>query len=68
MPYFQDKQLQCHRCNSNTSLRKPERSLTSLLEDVSEIWKSAVFEMSLRRCMRRLRDAYEMHTCQLRIL
>ena len=34
-----------------------ETSLFNLLGDVSEICKSALFEMSLRRCMRRLRDA-----------
>ena len=33
--------------------------------DVSEIRKSAVFEMSLRRCMRRLKDASEMHPRRL---
>ena len=40
-----------------------ETSLINLQGDVSEICKSALFEMSLRRCMRRLRDASEMHSC-----
>ena len=40
-------------------------SLIKLLADVSEICKSALFEMSLRRCMRRLKDASEMHPCRL---
>ena len=35
--------------------------------DVSEICKSALFEMSLRRCMRRPRDASEIHPCRLGI-
>ena len=34
-----------------------ELSLINLQGDFSEICKSALFEMSLRRCMRRLRDA-----------
>ena len=38
-----------------------ETSLINLQGDVSEIYKSALFQMSLRRCMRRLRDASEMH-------
>ena len=44
-----------------------ETSLINLQGDVSEICKSALFEMSLRRCMRRLRDASEMHSCPLGI-
>ena len=44
-----------------------ETSLINLLRDVSEICKSALFEMSLRRCMRRLRDASEMHSCRLEL-
>ena len=36
-----------------------ETSLINLQGDVSEICKSALFEMSLRGCMRRLRDASE---------
>ena len=36
-----------------------------LTGDVHKICKSALFEMSLRRCMRRLRDASEMHPCRL---
>ena len=42
-----------------------ETSLINLQEDVSKICKSAFFEMSLRRCMRRLKDASEMHPCPL---
>ena len=42
-----------------------ETSLINLQGDVSEICKSALFETSLRRCMRRLRDASEMHPCPL---
>ena len=42
-----------------------ETSLIYLTGDVSEICKSALFEMSLRRCMRRLRDASVMHPCRL---
>ena len=42
-----------------------ETSLINLPGDVSEICKSALFEMSLRRCMRRLNDAFEMHPCRL---
>ena len=38
-----------------------ETSLINLQGDVSEIYKSALFQMSLRRCMRHLRDASEMH-------
>ena len=43
-----------------------ETSLTNLQQDVPEICKSALFETSLRRCIRRLRDASEMHPCPLR--
>ena len=50
---------------SETSQRKA--SLINLPGDVSEIGKSALFEMSLRHCMRRLRDASEMHSCPLGI-
>ena len=54
------------RCNSKASVREPERShLIDLPEDVSEICKSALFEMTLRCCMRRLKDASEMHPCRL---
>ena len=42
-----------------------ETSLINLQEDVSEICKWALFEMSLRRCMRSLRDGSEMHPCPL---
>ena len=38
-----------------------ETSLINLQGDVSETCKSALFQMSLRRCVRRLRDASEMH-------
>ena len=55
------------RCNSKTSLRKPETSLINLPGDVSEICKSGLFEMSLRRCMRRLKDPSEMHPLRLGI-
>ena len=40
-----------------------EAPLIDLTGDASEIWKSVLFEMSLRRCMRRLRDASEMRPC-----
>ena len=33
--------------------------------NVSGICKSALFEMSLIRCVRRLKDAFEMHPCRL---
>ena len=36
-----------------------------LTGDAFEICKSVLFEMSLRRCMRRLRDASEMYPCRL---
>ena len=42
-----------------------ETSLINLQGDVSEICKSTLFEMSLRRFMRRLRDASEIHPCPL---
>ena len=42
-----------------------ETSLIHLIGDVSEICKLALFEMSPRHCMRRLRDASEMHPCRL---
>ena len=42
-----------------------ETSLINLPEDVSEICKLALFEMSLRRRTRRLKDAFEMHPCRL---
>ena len=42
-----------------------EASLIYLTVDISEVCKSALFEMSLRRWMRRLRDASEMHPCRL---
>ena len=48
-----------------THLRKT--SLTNFPGDISEICISVFFEMSLRRCMRRLRDASEMHPCRLGI-
>ena len=41
-------------------------SLINLPGDVSEICKLALFEMSLRCCTRRLKDASEMHPCRLR--
>ena len=65
---------------SRTSLKKPERYPRRLkcdafnrflipgrrfLGDVSQICKSALFEMSLRRYMRRPKDASEMHLCRL---
>ena len=40
-------------------------SLINLPGHVSKIWKSALFEMSLRRCMRCLKYASEMHPCRL---
>ena len=42
-----------------------ETSLIHLQGDVSEICKSSLFEISLRRCMRRLKDASKMHLCPL---
>ena len=42
-----------------------ETSLINLQGDVSEICKSGLFEMSLRCCMSRLRDASEIHPCPL---
>ena len=42
-----------------------ETSLISLLGDVSEICKSSFFQISLRRCMRHLKDASDMLPCQL---
>ena len=69
MPQFESNEL-----HSQMQLREDPRDLrdvseeTSLIHltgDVSEICKSAFFEMSLRRCMRRLRDASEMHPCRL---
>ena len=42
-----------------------ETPLINLLRDVVGICKSAIFEMSLRRCMRHLKDAPEMHPCRL---
>ena len=42
-----------------------ETSLINIPGDVSEICKSALFEMSLRRCIRRLKDASEMHPYRL---
>ena len=44
-----------------------ETFLINLQGDVSEIFKSALFELCLRRCMRRLRDASEMRPCPLGI-
>ena len=38
-----------------------DTSLINLPGDVSEICKWTLFEMSLRRCMRRLKEALEMH-------
>ena len=38
-----------------------ETSLISLRENFSEICKSTLFQMSLRHCMRRLKDASGMH-------
>ena len=42
-----------------------ETPLINLPRDVLGICKSAIFEMSLRRCMRHLKDASEMHPCRL---
>ena len=42
-----------------------ETSLIDLMRDVSEICKSALSETSLRRWVRHLRDASEMHPCRL---
>ena len=52
---------------TNYTLRdvSEETSLIHLTGDVSKICKSVLFEMSLRRCMRRLRNASEMHPCRL---
>ena len=71
---FSLKAMNCSlKLNSKTSLRKPddlrdiskETSLINLPGGVSETCKSALFKMSLRRCMRRLRDASEMHPSPL---
>ena len=61
------------RCDSETSLRRPERSQRRLRGNVINTshqrrlrdLQIALFEMSLRLCMRSLRDASEMHPCQL---
>ena len=42
-----------------------ETPLINLPRDVLGICKSAIFEMSLRRCMRHLKDASEMNPCRL---
>ena len=42
-----------------------ETSLISLRENFSEICKSVLFEMSLRHCMRRFKDASGMHPWRL---
>ena len=42
-----------------------ETSLLNLPEDVSEIVKSPLFEISLGHCIRRLRHASEMYPCRL---
>ena len=47
--------------NSDTSLRKCEMSLINLPEDVSKIYKSALFEIPLRRLVRCFKNEYEMH-------
>ena len=54
MPPFESNELQ-----SQMQLRdvSEETSLIHLTGDISKICKSALFEMSLRRCMKRLRDA-----------
>ena len=63
MPQFEGQelqsQLQLKDVSEKTSLINPQ-------EDVSEICKSALFDMSLRRYVRRLKDASKMHPCQLR--
>ena len=65
MPPFESNELQSQmqlRDVSEKDLRdlrdvSQEKSLIHLTGDISKICKSALFEMSLRRCMRRLRDA-----------
>ena len=42
-------------------------SLINLPGELSQIYKSVLFEMYLRRFMRRLKDASEMHPCWLGI-
>ena len=42
-----------------------ETSLINLLGIISEICKSALFEISLRHCIRHLEDASEMHPCRM---
>ena len=37
----------------------------NILGDVPEVCKSTLFEMPMRRCMRRLKDASEMPSCRL---
>ena len=50
------------RCNSKTSLRRPERSQRRLRDlQIISLWDV------LRRCMRCLKDAPEMHSCWLSI-
>ena len=69
MPQFESKLF---RCNSKTALRRLERSQRRLRRHltggISVIYKSALFGMSLRSYMRRLRDASEMHPCRLGML
>ena len=48
--------------------QSPGRRLSDLQINPSEICKSALFEVFLRRCIRRLQDACEMHPCRLEML
>ena len=58
MPQFEINELQ-----PQIQLRdiSEETYLIHLAGDISEIFKLALFEMSVRRYMRHLRDASEMH-------
>ena len=62
-----DREREISEMSLRTRLQyiSPETSLIYLTGDVSEICKSAPFEMSLRRCMRRLRDVSDMNPCRL---
>ena len=62
MSYFECQELQ--NLGDLTDVSE-ETSLINLLGEVSEICKSALFKMSLRRCMRCLKDASEMYSCRL---
>ena len=64
IPQFEGQELQLsnstqrHPWKNLIDLRKAsqETSLINLLENVTQICKSVLFEMSLRHCMRRLKN------------